>query len=73
MAGDLDGAEQLFMTAIETLAAIPIVLSVAAAVEGLAAWAAARGDHGRAARLPQLAAALLDGSRSVKSVPEALA
>ena len=54
-------AEPLFMAAIETLAAIPIVHNVADAVDGLAACATARGDQARAARLTELAAGLLDG------------
>ena len=65
-------AEPQFLTAIETFAAIPIVYCVAEAVEGLAACATARGDPGRATRLTQLAAGLLDGSRAVTSVLDAI-
>jgi hypothetical protein len=70
--GRVAHAEPLFRAAIETLAAIPIVEGVAAAVDGLAACATASGDQVRASALADLAAGLLDGSQSIDSVAEAV-
>jgi hypothetical protein len=68
-AGD---AEPLFLAAIGTLTAIPIVDGVADVVDGLAACATARGDQIRATALADLAAGLRDGSRAVASVMDAI-
>jgi ATP/maltotriose-dependent transcriptional regulator MalT len=70
--GRATDAEPLFMAAIETFAAIPIVYCVAEAVGGLATCATVRGDLSKANRLNDLAAGLLDGSRAVESVLNAL-
>jgi uncharacterized protein HemY len=71
--GRVGDAEARLLAAIDTLASIPIVESVADAVAALASCAGARGDEARATRLTHLAAGLRDGSRSVDSVAEVIA
>ena len=65
--------EPRFVAGIESLVTIPMVDSVAEAVDGLVGCATARGDQDRAARLTDLARGLRDGSRPVESVAAAIA
>ncbi|MEP6660640.1 MAG: adenylate/guanylate cyclase domain-containing protein [Acidimicrobiales bacterium] len=71
--GRADDAEPRFLAAIDMLASIPMVDSVADAVDGLAACARARGDQVRASALTDLEGGLRDGSRPVESVADAVA